>query len=50
MGEDDMREIGDVICSALEPGFDDARRVELSERTRTLMERYPLYADLAAAV
>jgi glycine hydroxymethyltransferase len=50
MSEEDMREIGDVICSALEPDFDDARRAELSERSRVLMERYPLYADLAAAV
>ena len=24
MGEDDMREIGDVICSALAAGYDDA--------------------------
>jgi glycine hydroxymethyltransferase len=50
MVEEDLREIGDVIVQALEPGFDDARRQELSERTRSLVERYPLYADLAAAV
>ncbi len=30
--------------------YDDQRRAELSERTRVLTERYPLYADLAAAV
>jgi glycine hydroxymethyltransferase len=50
MVEEDLREIGDVICQALAPGYDDARRAELSDRTRALMERYPLYADLAAAV
>jgi glycine hydroxymethyltransferase len=48
--EDDLREIGDVIVQVLSPGYDDARRAELSERTRTLMERYPLYAELPAVV
>jgi glycine hydroxymethyltransferase len=50
MVEEDLREIGDVISQALAPGYDDSRRAELSDRTRALMERYPLYADLAAAV
>ena len=50
MGEDDMREIGQVICAALDPDYDDARRDELSERTKSLAERYPLYADMAATV
>ena len=50
MVEDDMREIGQVICAALAAAYDDSRRAELSERTRALAERYPLYADLAAAV
>jgi glycine hydroxymethyltransferase len=44
--EEDLREIGEVIVRALEPGYDDARREELSERTRALMELYPLYAEL----
>jgi glycine hydroxymethyltransferase len=48
--EDDLREIGDVIVKALASGYDDARRAELHERTRALMERYPLYAGLPAAV
>jgi glycine hydroxymethyltransferase len=48
--EDDLREIGDVIVKALAPGYDDTRRAELHERTRALMERYPLYAGLPAAV
>jgi glycine hydroxymethyltransferase len=50
MGEDDMREVGNVIAEALSPGYDEARRSELSERTRALMERYPLYQHLSAAV
>ena len=50
MVEDDLREIGDVVCRRWRAAYDDARRAELSERTRALMERYPLYADLAATV
>jgi glycine hydroxymethyltransferase len=50
MVEDDMREIGQVINAALDPAYDDARRDELTERTRVLAERYPLYADLATTV
>jgi glycine hydroxymethyltransferase len=46
--EEDLSEIGDVIVRALAPGYDDARREELSERTRSLMELYPLYAELPA--
>jgi glycine hydroxymethyltransferase len=48
--EEDLKEIGEVIVQALAPGYDDARREELSERTRALMELYPLYAELPAAV
>jgi glycine hydroxymethyltransferase len=50
MVEDDMREIGEVIVEALAPDYDDSKRSELSERTRTLMDRYPLYTHLSAAV
>ena len=50
MNEEDMREIGEVICAALAPDYDDSRRSELSDRTRALMGRYPLYENLAAAV
>jgi glycine hydroxymethyltransferase len=50
MGEQDMREIGEVICAALAPDYDEARRAELSDRTRVLMERHPLYEGLTAAV
>jgi glycine hydroxymethyltransferase len=50
MGEDEMREIGEVVCAALDPAYGDAQRAELSERTRALMERHPLYEGLAATV
>src|SRR4051794_6420153 len=50
MDEQDMREIGEVICAALAPDYDEARRAELSDRTRVMMERHPLYEGLTAAV
>jgi glycine hydroxymethyltransferase len=43
---DDFREIGSVIGEALTGDFSQAKRVELSERTRALAERYPLYPHL----
>jgi len=46
--EDDLREIAEVIAIALSDSF-DAEREALGERTRSLMERYPLYAHLSAA-
>ena len=49
LGRDDFREIGAVIGEALTGDFSDAKRSELSERTRFLAERYPLYPQLAAA-
>jgi glycine hydroxymethyltransferase len=47
LGEEDMREIAMVICVALSDRFEDEKD-ELSERTAALMERYPLYPQLAA--
>jgi glycine hydroxymethyltransferase len=46
--EDDLREIADVISVALSDRF-EAEREGLSERTTALMERYPLYPELAPA-
>jgi glycine hydroxymethyltransferase len=46
---DEFREIGDVIGEALTGDFSEAKRAELSERTRTLAARYPLYPQLAPA-
>ena len=46
---DDFREIGRVIAEALTGDFDDSAKSELTERTRALAERYPLYPQLAPA-
>jgi glycine hydroxymethyltransferase len=43
----DFTEIGRIIGAALQPGFEDAK-AELAERVSTIVERYPLYAHLAA--
>ena len=40
---DDFREVGRVIGEALTGDFSDDKRAELSERTRALAERHPLY-------
>jgi glycine hydroxymethyltransferase len=45
---DDFREIGRVIGEALTGNFNDQTRADLSERTRALAERYPLYPQLTA--
>ena len=47
LGEDEMREIGTVIAIALSERF-DAERDSLAERTRSLIERFPLYPQLSA--
>jgi glycine hydroxymethyltransferase len=44
---DDFREIGRVMAEALTGPFEDADVAALSERTRALAERYPLYPHLA---
>jgi glycine hydroxymethyltransferase len=48
MVEDDMREIAEAIATALGPDF-EAEKASLSDRTRLLMERYPLYPQLVPA-
>ncbi len=48
MTEDDMREIAEVISVALSDRA-EAERDGLVERTRSLMDRYPLYPQLSAA-
>jgi glycine hydroxymethyltransferase len=45
---EDFREIGKVIGEALTGEFSDQVRSDLSERTRALAERYPLYPQLTA--
>ena len=50
LGVEDFREVGRVIGAALTGAFGDDERAELSERTRALTERFPLYPQLAPAV
>ncbi len=45
--EEDMTEIAGVIATALSDDF-EAQKEALGERTRALMERYPLYPQLTA--
>jgi glycine hydroxymethyltransferase len=45
---EDFRDIGRVIAEALTGDFTDTSQDELSERTRALAERYPLYPHLRA--
>ena len=47
---DDFREVGRVMAAALTGDFSDSARSELSERTRALADRYPLYPQLEPAV
>jgi glycine hydroxymethyltransferase len=44
---DDFTEIGRIIATALQPGFEGAR-AELNERVSAIAERHPLYAHLSA--
>jgi glycine hydroxymethyltransferase len=46
--EGDLSEIAAVIATALSEDF-DAEKAALAERTRALMERYPLYPQFSAA-
>jgi len=46
--EEDLAEIAAVIATALSDEF-DAEKAGLAERTRALMQRYPLYPQLSAA-
>jgi glycine hydroxymethyltransferase len=47
LGEEDLREIARIIVATLSDRF-DAERDTLLDRSRALMERYPLYPQLAA--
>ncbi len=47
--EEDMTEIAGVIAAALSDDF-EAQKDSLSERSRALMERYPLYPQLSPAL
>jgi glycine hydroxymethyltransferase len=43
---DDFREVGRVIGEALTGEFSEGQRAELSERTRALADKHPLYPQL----
>jgi glycine hydroxymethyltransferase len=45
---EDFREVGRLIGETLTGDFSDSAKAELTERARTLAERYPLYPQLAA--
>ena len=45
---EDFHEIGRIIGEALTGGFSESDRTDLSERTRALAERYPLYPQLSS--
>ncbi len=47
MGEEEMEEIAAVIATALGADFEAAKQ-DLGDRTAALMERHPLYLELAA--
>jgi glycine hydroxymethyltransferase len=46
-GEDDFREIGRVVAEALTGDFSGRAQSALTERTRALASRYPLYSHLS---
>jgi len=48
VGVEDFSEVGEIVATALTPAF-DARREDLAERVRAIVERYPLYEQLGAA-
>jgi glycine hydroxymethyltransferase len=45
---EEFREIGRVIAESLTGAFGDAEKADLSERTRALAERFPLYPHLTS--
>ena len=47
LGVEEFTEVGEIVAVALTPEF-DARKDELSERVRTVVERHPLYEHLNA--
>ncbi|MDP9134334.1 MAG: serine hydroxymethyltransferase, partial [Actinomycetota bacterium] len=47
---EDFHEVGKIIATALTADFSEPVRTELTERTRALAERYPLYPELVKPV
>ena len=48
LGNDDMREVGEIIADALAPEISDAQLQALAKRSAAIGARYPLYPRLAA--
>ncbi|WP_328609657.1 serine hydroxymethyltransferase [Amycolatopsis sp. NBC_00345] len=48
-GDDEFREVADIIATALLPGFDQAVAEKLRGRVAALTDRFPLYPHLGAA-
>jgi glycine hydroxymethyltransferase len=47
LGSEEFTEVGQIVAVALTPEF-EARKDELSERVRAIVERYPIYEHLNA--
>lgn len=48
LNEEDMREVAKIIVAALQNEERESRKEELLGRSRTLMEKYPLYPQFSA--
>jgi glycine hydroxymethyltransferase len=48
-GDDEFREVADIIATALGAQFNDEVKASLRERVSALAERYPLYPNLDSA-
>lgn len=48
-GDEEFREVGDIIATALGSGFDDEVRASLRQRVSALADRFPLYPGLSPA-
>ncbi|QYN19485.1 serine hydroxymethyltransferase [Amycolatopsis sp. DSM 110486] len=47
-GDDEFREVADIVATALLPGFDETVAEKLRARVAALTARFPLYPDLEA--
>jgi glycine hydroxymethyltransferase len=48
-GDDEFREVADIVATALLPDFDEAVASKLQDRVAALTARFPLYPHLGAA-
>jgi glycine hydroxymethyltransferase len=48
-GDDEFREVADIIATALSVDFDDDVRAALRDRVSALADQFPLYPNLDAA-